>query len=107
MASLDLESDIHRLEGTSGNESGGLVIMKKGPAQDGDAAHTFKRPEAPKVSLLGLDKLAASKRLSESEGSTTPKRSKVLSYANDEEDDVEEDENDRTQQKKKHKDRDR
>ncbi|GFN95991.1 pre-mRNA-splicing factor ATP-dependent RNA helicase prp16-like [Plakobranchus ocellatus] len=94
MASLDLDNDIHRLEGSS-NESGGLVIMKKGPSKGSDS-HQFKKPDLPKVSLLGLDRLAAAKRnLSGSDpGSSTPKRSKVLSYRDDEEDDIEENDDD-------------
>lgn len=46
------EDGVHRLEGTSGNEQGGLIIKKKKDA-------TFK---IPKPSLLGLDRLAAEKR---------------------------------------------
>ena len=57
----DADDAIYRLEGTSGEQRGGLVIMKKGQSADVDR-HEFKRP-APKQSLLGLDKLAASKRL--------------------------------------------
>lgn len=45
------EENIHRLEGTSSNEKGGLIVKKKPP--------TFKIPQ---TSLLGLDKLAAAKR---------------------------------------------
>ena len=48
---MDYEEDIYRLEGTK-NEKGGLVIKKK-PAPG--ANFEFK---VPKVSLLGLDKLA-------------------------------------------------
>ncbi|GFR79064.1 pre-mRNA-splicing factor ATP-dependent RNA helicase PRP16-like [Elysia marginata] len=95
MSNLELDSDIHRLEGSSGNESGGLVIMKKGPSKGSDAHH-FKKPEMPRSSILGLDRLAAAKRnmSSSSSGSSTPKRSKVTSYREDEEDDVEEDNSD-------------
>lgn len=93
MASLELDFDddggVHRLEGSSGEEQGGLVIMKKKP--DGETPHTFKKPDMPKVSLFGLDKLAALKRETENlEGGGTPKRSKVLSYKDDDDDDVEE-----------------
>ena len=56
---------IYRLEGTSGEQRGGLVIMKKGQSAD-TARHEFKQP-APRQSVLGLDKLAASKRLEASE----------------------------------------
>lgn len=43
-----------RLEGTSGNEIGGLIISKKKKTNDD---HLFKKP-----SLFGLDKLAKAKR---------------------------------------------
>ena len=56
----DTDDTLYRLEGTSGDQRGGLVIMKKGQSADVDR-HEFKRP-APRQSLLGLDKLAASKR---------------------------------------------
>ncbi|XP_066259439.1 pre-mRNA-splicing factor ATP-dependent RNA helicase PRP16 [Euwallacea similis] len=46
------EDGIHRLEGTSTNEKGGLIVKKK-------KEPTFK---VPKPSLLGLDRLAAQKR---------------------------------------------
>lgn len=46
--------EVHRLEGSK-NEKGGLIIVKKSsPAED----KTFKAPVLPRVSLLGLDKLA-------------------------------------------------
>jgi len=51
---------LYRLEGTSDEQPGGLVIMKKGQSADIDR-HEFKRP-VPRQSLLGLDKLAAIKR---------------------------------------------
>ena len=57
----DADDAVYRLEGTSGEQRGGLVIMKKGQSADVDR-HEFKRP-ACRQSLLGLDKLAASKRL--------------------------------------------
>ena len=43
MSHLDPENDpsIHRLEGSSGNEKGGLIIMKKGPSS-ADDKHVFK-----------------------------------------------------------------
>ena len=90
MASLDPENDssIHRLEGSTGKEKGGLVIMKKGPS--GDATkHSFKRPE-PRVSLLGLDRLAAAKRKKDEDIDDEPRKSRVTSYR-DEDDEVEED----------------
>lgn len=51
------DSTIHRLEGTTGKEVGGLIIKKKSQAE-----HEFKKPELPKRSLLGLDRLAEVKR---------------------------------------------
>lgn len=48
---MEEDDNIHRLEGTSSNEKGGLIVKKKPP--------TFK---VPQTSLLGLDKLAAAKR---------------------------------------------
>ncbi|BFZ12702.1 hypothetical protein BsWGS_15741 [Bradybaena similaris] len=106
MASLDLDEDIHRLEGSSGDESGGLIIMKKGPSKGEAASHTFKKPDVPRVSLLGLDRLSAAKRELQSEVvDWSPKRSKVLSYRDDEEDDVE-DNNDK-HSRKKHRDKER
>ena len=62
------EPSLHRLEGTSGMEKGGLVIMKKGPSSETDQ-HQFKKPQLVGKSLLGLDKLAAVKRQELSEQS--------------------------------------
>lgn len=69
----DIDEPLHRLEGTSGNERGGLSIMKKGPSGGADNLHVFK---APRASLLGLDKLAKKKQ----------EDSKVSSYKDEEED---------------------
>lgn len=79
MSSVSPDDDpaLHRLEGSSGNQQGGLIIMKKGPNNDSDK-HTFKKP-----SLLGLDKLAAAKRSSDLESGSEKKRSKVTSYKDD------------------------
>lgn len=49
----DNDENLHRLEGTSGDAPGGLIIKKKGNPDD----FQFAKP-----SLLGLDKLAAAKR---------------------------------------------
>ncbi|KAJ2944165.1 hypothetical protein O0L34_g18136 [Tuta absoluta] len=49
----DDDENLHRLEGTSGDAPGGLIIKKK----DKPADFQFAKP-----SLLGLDKLAAAKR---------------------------------------------
>lgn len=62
---------LYRLEGTRGEQRGGLIIMKKGQSADVDR-QKFKQP-APKQSLLGLDKLAAHKRLHDAEADTTDK----------------------------------
>uniref|UniRef100_A0A0B7ADJ4 RNA helicase n=1 Tax=Arion vulgaris TaxID=1028688 RepID=A0A0B7ADJ4_9EUPU len=107
MASFDLDEDIHRLEGSRGNDSGGLIIMKKGPSKGDETSHTFKKPDVPRVSLLGLDKLSAAKRELQNEMSDlSPKRSKVLSYRDDEEvGDVED--VDGKSNRKKHKDKER
>lgn len=94
---MDEDSSIHRLEGSSGSEKGGLIIMKKGPSKDTEQ-HSFKKPDLPKVSLLGLDKLAAAKRKqADLNENAEQKRSKVLSYKNDwdNSEDVDDDSDDR------------
>ena len=55
MASFDKKKDT--LKGSSGEETGGLIIQKKHANDDNDDG--FKRP---KGSLLGLDTLAREKR---------------------------------------------
>ena len=84
----DDDPSLHRLEGSSGNEKGGLIIKKKSVA-DGAGSHTFKVPAipAPKTSLLGLDRLAALKRKT-AEEEKDYKKSRVTSYR-DEDDDEE------------------
>lgn len=80
---------VSRLEGSSGDEKGGLVIMKKKAAPNsGDVV--FKAP-APKASLFGLDKLAAEKRKEAALASADvePRRSKILSYRDEEGEDAE------------------
>ncbi|XP_064611896.1 LOW QUALITY PROTEIN: pre-mRNA-splicing factor ATP-dependent RNA helicase PRP16-like [Liolophura sinensis] len=99
MASFDMDEDpsVHRLEGSSGSVKGGLVIMKKGPSKDTEQ-HSFKKPVLPKVSILGLDRLAAAKRKqTDSDEKAEEKRSKVLSYKNDwdNSEDVDDDSDDR------------
>ncbi|KAK3086642.1 hypothetical protein FSP39_021298 [Pinctada imbricata] len=76
MSYIDPDDDpaLHRLDGTSGNQKGGLVIMKTS-----DKEHTFKKPDLPKKSLLGLDRLAAAKRKADEE-EKTKKKSKISSY---------------------------
>ena len=105
MSYLDPDGDatLHRLEGSTGNEKGGLVIMKKGPAKtDDDEKHVFKAPTA-RISLLGLDRLAAEKRKeAEEKGSS---KSKVMSYKGDWEDEEIEDENRDKHDEYSHKDR--
>lgn len=55
MAAFDAKK--HKLEGTSGEESGGLILSKKRSKPDDGG--TFKKPTG---SLLGLDALAREKR---------------------------------------------
>ena len=55
---IALGEECDRLEGTSGNEKGGLMIMKK--SNNEGEQHLFKKPMMS--SLLGLDKLAEEKR---------------------------------------------
>ncbi|KAI8034078.1 pre-mRNA-splicing factor ATP-dependent RNA helicase PRP16 [Drosophila gunungcola] len=56
----DDEAGVHRLEGTTGQETrGGLVIRKPKDAAQTKGGGGFKVPQA---SLLGLDKLAAKRR---------------------------------------------
>ncbi|XP_071092501.1 pre-mRNA-splicing factor ATP-dependent RNA helicase PRP16-like [Haliotis cracherodii] len=90
MANFESDEDpsLHCLEGSSGLQKGGLVIMKKG--QSNKNPHMFKKPTG---SVLGLDKLAAAKRTQNSDVPMSPKRSKVMSYKDDEYDDIEDDEN--------------
>lgn len=90
MANFESDDDpsLHCLEGSSGLQKGGLVIMKKG--QSNNNPHMFKKPTG---SVLGLDKLAAAKRIQNSDVPMSPKRSKVMSYKDDEYDDIEDDEN--------------
>ncbi|XP_047666369.1 pre-mRNA-splicing factor ATP-dependent RNA helicase PRP16 isoform X2 [Tachysurus fulvidraco] len=82
---MDDDASLHRLEG-SGPDSqvGGLIVKKKSASSE---QHVFRVP-APRVSLLGLDLLAAQKR-KEREGKEqqnsdlddqTSKKSKVSSY---------------------------
>ena len=101
----EVEGDrsVHQLAGTSGNEKGGLVLMKKGPTTDSDT-HVFKMP-APRSSLLGLDKLAAAKRKKDEAEEDEPKKSKVMSYKGDDDDDDIEDQSDGKSDKSHQKDR--
>lgn len=57
-------SDMYRLEGSDGTETGGLIITKKKPSD-----HTFKKPLP---SSLGLDKLAEQKRRENSQEPSKP-----------------------------------
>ncbi|XP_054286670.1 pre-mRNA-splicing factor ATP-dependent RNA helicase PRP16 [Macrosteles quadrilineatus] len=95
------EDGVFRLEGSQ-NEKGGLIIKKKPVA---GANFQFK---VPKPSLLGLDKLAAQRR-KEREDSVEKetKKSKLLSYT-DEDDGVSVEESPRKAEKKdKKRDKDR
>lgn len=87
----DDDPTLHRLEGLE-NQKGGLVIMKK--KMSGDESHKFKKPALPKVSLLGLDRLAKEKRKALEEEDIVKKKSKVSSYTDDKDEDSESDEDD-------------
>lgn len=76
---------LHRLPGTDEQQTGGLIIKKKAQAVPSDEQHVFKMPQIPpSTSALGLDKLAAEKRRTQS-ANPTSKRSKPDSF--DENDD--------------------
>lgn len=62
----DGDENLHRLEGTSSNVVGGLIIKKKEDPEE----FQFAKP-----SLLGLDKLAAAKR----------KQNRLISFQDDQE----------------------
>lgn len=66
--------------------------MKK--KASGDESHKFKKPALPKVSLLGLDRLAKEKRKALEEEDIVKKKSKVSSYTDDKDEDSESDEDD-------------
>ncbi|XP_060728432.1 pre-mRNA-splicing factor ATP-dependent RNA helicase PRP16 isoform X2 [Tachysurus vachellii] len=82
---MDDDASLHRLEGSApDSQVGGLIVKKKSASSE---QHVFRVP-APRVSLLGLDLLAAQKR-KEREGKEqqnsdlddqTSKKSKVSSY---------------------------
>lgn len=76
---MEDDLSLHRLEGSDPNvQVGGLIVKKKSAASE---QHVFRAP-APRISLLGLDLLAAQKRKErqESEGEKNVKKSKVSSY---------------------------
>ncbi|XP_028174839.1 pre-mRNA-splicing factor ATP-dependent RNA helicase PRP16 [Ostrinia furnacalis] len=78
------DKTLHRLEGSSGDAPGGLIIKKK----DEPADFQFARP-----SLLGLDKLAATKR----------KQNRLISFqddANEEDDEADRSESSGTKERK-------
>lgn len=62
----DSDENLHRLEGTSSNAVGGLIIKKKENPEE----FQFAKP-----SLLGLDKLAAARR----------KQNRLISFHDDQE----------------------
>lgn len=64
----DTDENLHRLEGTTGDAPGGLIIKKKEKPEE----FQFAKP-----SLLGLDKLAAAKR----------KQNRLISFQSEENDD--------------------
>ena len=106
MAHLDLDNDpsLYQLEGSSGTEKGGLIIKKKQTASDADV-HEFKKPTLPppRVSLLGLDKLAMARRQQQADTEMERKKSHLSSYRDDEEVDV--DMEDNSTQKRSYKER--
>ncbi|XP_069114434.1 pre-mRNA-splicing factor ATP-dependent RNA helicase PRP16-like [Argopecten irradians] len=83
----DDDPSLHRLEGSTGKEKGGLIIKKK-------SNHEFTKPKqvaSPRVSLLGLDRLAAAKRLGDRPDDDLRKKSRVMSYQDDEDSGSDED----------------
>ncbi|KAL3860346.1 hypothetical protein ACJMK2_010482 [Sinanodonta woodiana] len=81
-------------------EKGGLILMKKGPANESDG-HSFKKPLAPKPSLFGLDKLAAAKRKSSLDTEAERKKSKISSYKDDGDEECENEDGDHKKSKDK------
>ncbi|KAK7867570.1 hypothetical protein R5R35_004320 [Gryllus longicercus] len=76
---MDVEDPgVYRLENKN-DEPCGLIVRKKVPSED----DTFKVP-APRTSLFGLDKLAAQRR-KEKELGNEEKKSKEMSFRDDEE----------------------
>lgn len=98
---MDDDASVHMLEGSSGG-AGGLIIMKKGPAGESNG-HSFKKPVVQRPSLLGLDKLAAAKKKTK-DGDESPytRKSQLLSYKNDWEENSE-DIDDRKSKSSRHK----
>lgn len=95
----DGDSDLYRLEGSK-DERGGLIVKKKPPGDN----ELFKAP-APKKSILGLDKLAALRRKQKEDAEETEtKKSRVISYL-DEDDDGKEVEHDVDKEERKRKER--
>ncbi|XP_050397027.1 pre-mRNA-splicing factor ATP-dependent RNA helicase PRP16 [Patella vulgata] len=84
------EESVHMLEGTSGKEIGGLVVMKKGPSNNKESFKFTK----PSVSLLGLDRLAAEKRLSQQNENRSSKKSKIMSFRDENDEDSSDDDDD-------------
>ncbi|KAJ8713246.1 hypothetical protein PYW07_013616 [Mythimna separata] len=77
------DENLHRLEGSSGDAPGGLILKKKDPPGE----FQFARP-----SLLGLDKLAAAKR----------KQNRLISFQDESnEDDVDDDKSDASSSKER------
>jgi hypothetical protein len=75
---------LHRLPGTDEQQEGGLIIKKKTQPIPSDDQHVFKVPKIPpSTSSLGLDKLAAEQRRSQS----SSKRFKTSSSFDENDDD--------------------
>ena len=94
------DASLNCLEGTTGKEKGGLVIMKKGPSENKNQ-HTFKVPVGlpPRSSVLGLDKLAELKRKQDEEFKAS-KKSKVSSFRDSDSDESDSD-NERQEYRKR------
>ncbi|RZF39395.1 hypothetical protein LSTR_LSTR000916 [Laodelphax striatellus] len=98
MEANEEEEDIYQLRG-SNEQKGGLIIKKK---QAPGSSIQFK---VPKPSLLGLDKLAAQRRKEKEESVEREiKKSKISSYKEEEEIELDESPH-RSEHKKKEKDR--
>lgn len=93
---MNTDSSLHKLEGSS-DQIGGLIKYKKPKSKDSD------RFKIPKISVLGLDILAATKRkLKDEQENKANKRSTIRSFQKDWDEDVEPDESDSKVRKHEH-----
>ncbi|KAF4522429.1 hypothetical protein B566_EDAN012329 [Ephemera danica] len=94
------DPSIFRLEGTSGEQKGGLIVKKKVNSEE----EGFKIPDAPKgVSLLGLDKLAAKRKLEQE--NLEREKSRVSSYKEGDEEVEDNESSEKGKKDKKNKDK--